>query len=384
MDYPHPLVKLDAAGQPDLSEAYAVGVGEWDKVSIEYGYRDLPKGTDEMQALSNVLLRARERGLTFLTDQDARPQGSAHPLAHLWDNGEDAAAELERVMAVRRAALDRFGESTIRAGAPLATLEEALVPLYLHHRYQTEAAVKLVAGVSYDYALRGDGLTPQQPVPGADQRRALEAVLGTLDPAQLTLPRSILAGIPPRPATFPPHRELFPRHTGLVFDAVAPAVVAADLSVGLLLQPERAARLVEQRGLDASLPGLDEVIGTLVNAVFARRGASGYAAEVARAVERVVAERLLSLAAEAPMPQVRAIAELRLEGLRTRLEQRRKGADVASQAHARLLMEDIRRFLERPAGVTGMPALPKPPPGSPIGGGTIWDRGTVPRADCGR
>jgi hypothetical protein len=175
---------------------------------------------------------ARGRGLTFLTDQDARPVGSAHPQTHLWDNGADAVTELARVLAVRRAALQRLGENAVRRGAPLATIEETLVPLYLHHRYQTEAAVKLVGGVTYSYALRGDGQPPPTPVPAAAQLAALDAVLGTLDPAALTLPRGLLAAIPPRPYTFDAHRELFDRWTGLTFDAVSPAAAAAGMSVG--------------------------------------------------------------------------------------------------------------------------------------------------------
>jgi hypothetical protein len=164
MDYPHPLVQLDSDGEIDLSDAYDTGIGEWDKVAITYGYADFPAGTDEASALDAVLSTARSEGITFVTDQDARPTGSAHPQVHLWDNGTDPATELDRMMDVRRVALDRFGERAIRSGMPLATMEEALVPLYLHHRYQVEAAVKVIGGLEYTYALRGDGQEPLRPV----------------------------------------------------------------------------------------------------------------------------------------------------------------------------------------------------------------------------
>ncbi|HET9274946.1 MAG TPA: zinc-dependent metalloprotease, partial [Gemmatimonadales bacterium] len=154
MDYPHPLVRLAPDGNVDLSEAYDAAIGAWDKEAIRYGYSDFPDGTDEARALDSLLAAARSRNLLFLADQDARPAGSAHPQVHLWDNGADAATELDRVMDVRRAALRRFGEAAIRTGAPLATMEEALVPLYLHHRYQVEAAIKVVGGQFYTYAMR--------------------------------------------------------------------------------------------------------------------------------------------------------------------------------------------------------------------------------------
>ncbi len=366
MDYPHPLIKLTGAGEIDLSEAYTTEIGAWDKEAIKFGYQDFPVGTDERAALDGLIKAARALGLTFLTDQDARPPGSAHPQVHLWDNGADAAAELDRVMKVRRVALERFGERAIPAGAPLATLEEVLVPLYLHHRYQTEAAVKVVGGQYYDYALRGDGVEPLRAVPPLEQLRSLEAVLGTLRPAELVIPPAILAKIPPRPPTLEPHRELFARTTGLVFDAVSPAMAAADLTVQLLLNGQRAARLVEQHAIDAGQPGLDLVIDRLVTASFDARVANGYEALVARAVQRVVVDRLIGLAAAAALPQVRAIANQKLANLAARPAT----GSFDDRAARSLVAADIRRFLQRPYDPAKVVAQPVAPPGSPIGD---WD-----------
>lgn len=368
MDYPHPLARLAADGRVDLSDAYATDIGEWDKVAITYGYQDFPPGTDEAAALGRVLADARSRGITFLSDQDARPVGGAHPQAHLWDNGTDAAAELERVMAVRGAALARFGETVIRRGAPLATLEEALVPLYLHHRYQVEAAVKLVGGVTYAYALRGDGHARPMSVPAAVQQRALTAVLATLDPRALVLPRDVLAAIPPRPFTFGAHRELFERWTGLTFDAVSPAAAAARVTVPLLLHEERAARLVQQHALDPSLPSLPSVLDRLLDQTFAAPPADVYEAEVQRAVQWVVADGLQRLAADAGMPQVRAVATLKLRQLAARADTLADRADESARAHAALLAEETRRFLARAHASEDRRAPPAPPPGAPIGG----------------
>ena len=368
MDYPHPLVKLTADGRVDLSDAYREGIGEWDKVAITWGYADA--GAGDPAALDRILADARARGVTFLTDQDARPVGGTHPRAHLWDNGADAAAELGRVMAVRRAALARFGERALRAGRPMATLEEVLVPLYLHHRYQTEAAVKLVAGQSYAYSLRGDEQAPPRVVPADEQRRALEALMATLDVDELAMPKTVLDLIPPRPFTYEPHRELFGRYTGLAFDAVSPAASAADLTVGLLLNEERAARLVEQHALDPRQPGLDEVIGELMRAGFRQPAEDAYRRELRRAVGRVVAERLMTLAAEAPMPQVRAIARQRLQQLAN--EGRRISSDPSETAHMALLAADIGRFLERDWVPAERRPTPSPPPGAPIGMEEQW------------
>jgi hypothetical protein len=369
MDYPHPLVQLAANGSIDLSGAYAVGIGAWDKEAIKFGYRDFPPGTAEAKALDDGLAAARARGLYFLTDQDARPPGSAHPNTHLWDNGTDATAELARVMGVRRVALDRFGEAAIRTGEPMALLEEVLVPLYLHHRYQVEAAVKVVGGQYYAYTVRGDGQEPVHSVPAAEQRRALAAVLATLAPQELAIPRGVLAKIPPRPSGFPEHRELFDKITDPVFDAISPAAAAADLVAQLVFNPERAARLVQQHVLDPAQPGLAEVIDS---ALGAGKPAPGdfYQAAIGRAVQRVMLERLMWLAQTARSAEARAIAQLKLTAFLAQLPEpspaRLAGADE-NTAHQLALAADIRRFLERPWDPQALPRPFTPPPGMPIG-----------------
>jgi hypothetical protein len=364
MDYPHPLVNLTADGRIDLTAPYVDGIGAWDKVAIAYGYTDFG-GPDQPAALTRILTDARARGLTFLSDQDARPTGSAHPRTHLWDNGTDAAAELGRVMRVRRAALARFGENAIRTGMPLATMEEALVPLYLHHRYQAESAVKLIAGQSYAYALRGDGQDPPRPVPAAEQWRALDALLATVRPAELALPRGVLDRLPPRPYTYDAHRELFTRYTGLVFDAVSPAATASDMTFALLFDPQRAARLVEQHALDPSLPDLSQVLQRTTVAVLSSPGPDPYHQAIARTVQRSMVERLMDLAANAPMPQVRAEATLRLRAVRSQLDG--AGTNPSQRAHTQLLVDDITRFLGRPWEPRERREPLSLPPGAPIG-----------------
>ncbi len=275
------------------------------------------------------------------------------------------------MMAVRRHALDRFGDNAIRLGAPLATIEEALVPLYLHHRYQVEATASAIGGTNSHYALRGDGHgNATGAVPGSEQMAALEALLATLQPAELAVPRSVLAQLPPRPPGYRHHRELFPRYTGMTFDAITPAVVAAQHVAANIFDAARAARMVEQHALDSSLPGLDDVLDRSFQAVFSMDSDDGYEQEIIRAVQRAVVEQVMSLAANAPMPQVRAIATSRLTAMSRRIAARIGQADEMigpSQAHFALLKRDMDRFLTRPAAAYSRARQQTTPPGAPIG-----------------
>ena len=370
MDYPHPLVTVNRGGRIDLSDAYDVGIGAWDEVAIRYSYQDFPSGTNEPATLAAVLDEAWDADLRFLTAQDT----DANPRVHIWANGTEPATELHRMLEVRRAALDRFGERAVRNGTPLALLEEALVPLFLHHRYQIEAAASALGGVDYNYAFRGDGREPLRPVSAADQRAALAALMRTLRADELTVPASVADLIPPRPTGYGRHRELFPRYTGQVFDRVTPAVVAADLTVSALLRPDRAARLVEQHAQDGDLPGLVEVIEGLWETVFGVMSDNGHEVEVQRAVQRVVVDRLIRLASVAPMNQVRAVAAHRLQRNRATPVSVLEAVDrlgefdrMAHTAHVSALRRDIERFLEAPADGAEAWEPPTPPPGSPIG-----------------
>jgi hypothetical protein len=361
MDYPHPLVTMKPDGTLDYSKVYDVGIGAWDKVAITYGYSDFPAATDEAKALATILEDGHKKDLWYLSNQDMQ----AHPRVDQWSNGTDAAAELKRMMAVRKASLARFGEQAIKRGEPMATLEEVLVPLYMHHRYQVDAAASALGGIYYTYAMRGDGREPVRFASGVEQRAALDALLATLEPSALALPRDLLKKIPPRPSGYGSSRELFPRTTGQMFDAVAPAVVAANLTLGALLEDARAARLVQQHALDPTLPGLDTVIDRIAAATFGAQGADAYENEIARAVQRVVVEQMMTLAGGAEMPQVRAIAAQKL--LQRQLRLSKAAATGVASAHASLLASDIKRFLDRPFAPATRAEIPTAPPGAPIG-----------------
>ncbi|HTT32080.1 MAG TPA: zinc-dependent metalloprotease [Methylomirabilota bacterium] len=374
MDYPPPYIKLGADGTPDLSDAYAKGIGEWDKVSIAYGYQDFAAGTDEHAALNKILNDAFARGLRFLTDQDARPAGSSSSLAHLWDSGGNAVDELNRLMQVRAAALKRFGENNIREGTPLATMEDVLVPLYLLHRYQVEAASKLLGGMDYTFALRGDGQTPTQIVAPAEQRRALAAVLATLKPEALALPESLLKMIPPRPPEYARGREHFKIRTSPAFDALAPAEAAAQHTLQFLFNPERAARLVEFHGLDSQNPGLQEVLGAVLVATWKAPHGNGYSEQIANVVDDTVLYDLMGLAANGrASDQVRAIASLELHELHGWLSRPLAARDeVLDAAHVAFASKQIEQFEKDPKKIDLTPPA-EPPDGPPIGTDQDWD-----------
>ena len=153
-------------------------------------------------------------------------------------------------------------------------MEEALVPVFLHHRYQVDAAASALGGQYYGYALRGDGDPPHRPVPAAEQKAALDALAATLASAELVVPPRVLAALAPRPSGYDMHRELFPRYTGLPFDPVTPGLTAADVTLTAVLDPSRAARLVSQAAYDATLPSFGDVLDRLTIAIFDDRPAA--------------------------------------------------------------------------------------------------------------
>ncbi len=366
MDYPPPFITIPGAGAPDLADAYATGIGEWDKIAITYGYQDFPAETDVPRQLDAILRAATARGFLFLSDADARPAGGAHPAAHLWDTGTNAVDELNRMMEVRGRVLSRFSANNIRPGAPMSTLEDVLVPVYLLHRYQTEAAAKVLGGLFYTYATRGDGQKVTERIPAVEQRRAIDALLRTIRPETLTLPESLLALIPPRAIGYPRSPENFRNHTGVTFDPLGAAESAASLTVSLILQPERAARLVQYHAQDNNLPGLDEVVDRLLAASWKAEPVLGLGGQVQRAVDGVVLYDLMALEANEHAPlQVRATALGKLVALREWLAGQAP-ADSSLKAYFQFAVAQIKRFEANPKEI-GVPKPADPPPGQPIG-----------------
>ncbi|MBM3784774.1 MAG: DUF5117 domain-containing protein [Acidobacteria bacterium] len=365
MDYPHPLVSLAASGGIDLSSAYATGIGEWDKVAIAWGYQHFAPRVDEAAALDRILRDALSRGLRFMADDEARDPGGSHPSAHLWDNGKNAIDELQRVMELRAKVLERFNSNVIRDGAPMSQMADTLVPVYLMHRYQVEAAAKSLGGVDYNFALKGDGQFVTRVVPAVEQNRALAALLRTLQPGTLELPERLLREIPPIAYGYPETREQFQSRTGRTFDAVAAAETAAHHTLGLLLNAERAARLDQLKARDGSQPGFVAVLRGLLQATWHARHEPGMRSEVQKAVNMAVLHHLMVLAAnEQAAAGVRAQAHASLESLRVALRAKTGGDDW--RAMYVFAAQQIDRFQKDPK-IIPVPKPVEPPPGQPIG-----------------
>jgi Met-zincin/Domain of unknown function (DUF5117) len=373
MDYPPPTVSLGRDGLPDVSDAYAVGIGAWDKASVAYGYSDLSQVEDETAALDKILSDAFSSGLLFLTDQDARPAGSASSTAHIWDTGSNNLDGLTRVMAVRAAALKNLSDNAIPEHTPMATLEDVLVPIYLYHRYQVAAVAKSIGGLDYTFNLRGSKDLGPEIVPAARQRRAIHALLATLSPQVLALPDPLLRMIPPRPPQYPSGRENFSRRTSPAFDALAPAEAAAEIVMNLLLQPERAQRMIEYHAFDSTNPDFGELVDDLVNATWKAEASKGYDGAIQRTVNSVVLQHLTALAADDhASAEVRGITSFKLDELKKWIATQASSAtDENERAQFFFAESQIDRFQKNPADLR-LPTPARLPEGDPIGSDG-WD-----------
>ena len=367
MDYPFPLVQFADDGSLDLSDAYDVGIGDWDKRTVLYAYQDFPDDVDDAAGRAAIMADTIASGLRFVSDSDSRAVGTAHPDGNLWDNGANGLEELERLMRVRSYALERFAERNIRPGMPLATLEETLVPVYLLHRYQIHAAGKLIGGERFRYALKGDGQRATDPVEGAEQRAAIRGLLQTLTPSALRLPDPLLDSIPARPPGYGLTRETFARRTGKTFDALAPARAAVSLTLEVLLNRERAARMIAASARQTDLPGFDELLRMLAATTWYADRETGLEAEIQRATNTELLTHLLLLAHDAEADtQVRALALDAINGLESWLAGRApRESDVDWRAHFGYLAATIERVRTDPASIESLAPTPAPP-GSPI------------------
>lgn len=363
MDYPPPSVFLNDKGEIDLSNAYATGIGDWDKISIAYGYQDFPSGTNETTSLNALLADASKKGFQFISDRDARDPAGLHPTAHLWDNGTNVVDELKNVMKIRQKALGQFGENNIRSMMPMTMLEDVLVPVYLYHRYQLEAATKMVGGLNYTYALRGDGQLVTASLPKSDQQRALDAILDCIDPKFLLVPERIAKLIPPRPSGYDFTRELFKKRTGLAFDVLAPAETAADLPLSFLFNTERLNRMME---LETEYNGLSvsEMIQQLLAKTWKAPRRSGMEGLIQLQTEQLVLTYLLSVSTSDDASFVtKAAVGAALSDLKTFIEKQKGKGNALYQGHLTLALERMK------APEKAKPTLlhVATPPGAPIG-----------------
>ncbi|GGW26116.1 zinc-dependent metalloprotease [Arenibacter certesii] len=358
MDYPHPAVELKRR-KVNFTNAYDTGIGDWDKLTVAYSYSEFTE-EEESEALNRILENGHKNGLRFISDTDARAKGGAHAYAHLWDNGNNATTELENILEIRKVAISNFSIDNIRKNEPNTVLEDVFVPLYFFHRYQTEAVTKLIGGMDYNYTVKGDGQTVVEPIPNNTQKLALKALLTTLDANEIAIPKDKLALFPPRSMGYARTRESFKGRTGVTFDPLSAPETAADLSLELLLHPERASRLIIQKSLKENDLGLGDVLDETIRETIAKSHKDQYINEVQKNINYRVLYHIMSLAAQDKVhPQVNAIANQKLGYIKSRFS-------GSSDANAQEMARRIDNFYAHPELFKVIPS-PEIPDGSPIG-----------------
>jgi hypothetical protein len=372
MDYPPPRVRLDARGEIDISQAYAVGPGDYDVWAVRWGYGIYPADS-EGDSLRAIVAEGLRRNFLFLSDQDARPEFASDPRTNLWDDAGTATEFLSHQMNVRRVALGRFGERNIRPGEPLSLLQERFVPVYLMHRFALASVAKTIGGMEYHNAMRGDGQQATRPIPGDRQREALNALIGALRPSALAIPDTIVTLLGPRPFTYEPYVELFSSRARPAFDEFGAARTLAQMIVDAILQRDRAARMIQFAARGAGVLSFGEALTMLGEATIRQpEPRSAKDAALLRASQRAVVDRLIQLAADSnASSDVRAVAEYFVREFLTTARQRTAGGTTEHRAHWSAIVGDFSRWLERreiPATTAAMRA----PPGDPFGLDDEW------------
>ena len=369
MDYPHPLIKI-TNDEIDLSEAYAVGIGDWDKVSVAYSYSEF-NSENEKNDLNNILDNAYNDGLRFITDSDARAKSGAHANAHLWDNENDVVKGLDNILAVRDKAINDFSKFNIKSYETYSKLEDVFVPLYFLHRYQTEAVVKLIAGLDYNYATRDDNQALVENVSFNRQNNALLSLLKTIDVKNLAIPKSKLKLFPPRAYNYPRSRESFKSMTGVSFDPFSAVSTASEMSLSLLLSPERMNRLVVQSSLynaSSKNMNLSHLLTTLTSNTFktqynqSDKATNKYFFENQQVINNNYLKFLLNLASnKKSFFHVKSKANKEIKSI-TKFLSSKKNKNIYSSEYLRT----INKFNTKPE-LFELKSSPKIPDGSPIG-----------------
>ena len=293
MDYPHPLLAINKDGI-DFSNSYSVGIGDWDKVSVAYSYSEI-NDQNEKPFLDKILENAYKKGLRFITDSDARSSSGSHVNAHLWDNGKNVTQNLNEIFKIREKAISNFSEYNIKKGEPFSKLEDLFAPLYFMHRYQTEAVIKLIGGMDYNYSTRGDGQLIVKDLEYKIQNDALQSVLKSLDAKHLTIPKNILNLFPPRAYGYPSNRESFKGRTGVSFDPFSAAQTASEFSINLLLNTERLNRIKVQSSVNSSRFNLNKLFDDILSSTFGKNHKDEYLNEIQHIINTNILTYLLKI-----------------------------------------------------------------------------------------
>lgn len=368
MDYPAPRIGL-VNGAPDLSDAYGVGLGAWDMYAIDWLYGD-PAGQNPDAAAKAKAEAGLARGLRYVADENARSADTSQPWGSLWDDGADPVAELRRMVEVRRVAVDRFGLNALGPDEPAAALRRKFVPIWLLHRYQVEAAAKLIGGAESRYAVATDGTAAATPVAPAQQTAALDALLATLDPAALEVPEPLIpllsagwSGESDRQFEI----EVMQTAGGTVFDPLVAADVAAQVTLKPLLAPARLARVADQHRRDPAVPGVTAIAERLLALTLTPTPSPRLAAVRRTAATRIVLSLAAAAADEASGTEARIQLDQALAEFARRLASA-KPRDPTDLAWARTTARLLGDREALAAALADKDSVPPVPPGMPIGG----------------
>lgn len=363
MDYPYPKFSLKADGTVDLSDSYSEEIGAWDKRTVIWAYTEFKKGADEDAELDKIMNETLKQGFEYIPNIG----GNIHPSSNQWEDGKDPIDQMTNIMKVRRKVLDNFSEKAIPQGMPMATIEEALVPVYLLHRYQIEAVAKSVGGLYFTHAVKNDGQVPTKMVDPAQQWKAFESLMSTITPEALALPDVLISKIPPRPSGYPESVENFTGYTGSTFDPIAAAESAASTTLSYLLDPERAARLIEYGSRDSKQPGFMPIVDKLFEKTWKAPLPAGYKGELQTTVNNQVVKYLLELAANSSASEiVRGQALLKIDELTQWMTANLGTAKPEQKANMMFAISQMEAFKVDPNKFQP-PSAAEMPPGAPIG-----------------
>ncbi len=362
MDYPHPWIKLKN-GSLDFSEAYAAGIGSWDKIIVNYAYREFMQNEEE--ELQRILDDAFSEGYRYISDSDARATGGSHAFAHLWDNGNDIVEELKNVLKVRKFSMERFSTDNIDNKQPYSMLEDVFVPLYFYHRYQTEAVSKMIGGWDYAFSVKNASPVKTKQIAPDIQRNALGVLMQTISVENLMIPESLLSLFPPRAMGYGRTRESFKSNLGVNFDPYGAASAASSHTFSLLLHPERASRLILGKSLNDNQLSFSELMDTLFENTFKRQHQGNYQREIQNTINEQFLQNVFDLLVdESVYFQVKAIGYSKLSEWSAYLHASKGNGEQG--VFDTYTMRKIDAFLESPEKKPMSNTL-QIPDGSPIG-----------------
>ena len=362
MDYPHPKLHVKK-NKIDFSDAYAIGIGDWDKFTVAYAYQDFEN--NEAEHLQNIVKEAIKSGYRYISDADARPKGSAHAYAHLWDNGNDIVEELKNVLEVRAFSIKNFSKDNIKSNQPYSILEDVFVPIYFYHRYQTEAVSKIIGGLDYSFAIKDDSQNIVKQIDKKRQKEALKALMQTIDVNTLAIPNSLLDLFPPRAMGYPRSRESFKSNLGLAFDPFGAVATASNMTFELILHPQKISRVYAYKSMDKNQFGLDELFEVLIKNIFKTFYKDIYLQELQNIINEQLLNNIFDLIADKDLYKpIKAVSLNELNQLsKWLISYKIDGQQKIINAYYAKLIQD---FIKSPKKRSNK-NIPKIPDGSPIG-----------------